>query len=83
MTVTRRNGKLVTSFPVESSDQIMLVTDAGQLIRCPVDDIRVAGRNTQGVTLFRTSQDERVVSVEHLGDAGQDDDRAESDSDDD
>ncbi len=83
MTVTRRNGKLVTSFPIESSDQIMLVTDAGQLIRCPVDDIRVAGRNTQGVTLFRTSQDERVVSVEHLGDAGHDDDTAETGDDDD
>ena len=41
----------------------MLVTNAGQLIRTKVDDIRVAGRNTQGVTLFRTEEDERVVSV--------------------
>jgi DNA gyrase subunit A len=49
----------------------MLVTDGGKLIRCPVDDIRVAGRNTQGVTLFRLNKGERVVSVEHLGDAGQ------------
>ncbi len=73
MTVTKRNGKLVASFPVEDNDQIMLVTDAGQLIRCPVNDIRVAGRNTQGVTLFRTAPGERVVSVEHLGETEHDD----------
>ncbi|MCE9649298.1 MAG: DNA gyrase subunit A [Parvibaculum sp.] len=66
MTVTARNGKLVASFPVEELDQIMLVTDAGQLIRCPVDDVRVAGRATQGVTIFRTTADERVVSVERI-----------------
>ena len=78
MTVTKRNGKLVASFPVEESDQIMLVTDAGQLIRCPVNDVRVAGRNTQGVTLFRTAEGESVVSVEHLGDVGADDDSDES-----
>ena len=48
MTVNERNGPLVASFPVEENDQIMLVTDGGQLIRCPVDDIRKAGRSTQG-----------------------------------
>lgn len=69
MTVTPRNGKLVASFPIEDNDEIMLVTDAGQLIRCPVDDIRIAGRNTQGVTLFRTAEEERVVSVENVGEA--------------
>ena len=52
------------SFPVEHSDQIMLVTDGGQLIRCPVDDVRIAGRNTQGVRIFKTDADEKVVSVE-------------------
>jgi DNA gyrase subunit A len=82
MTVTRRNGRLVASFPVEMLDQIMLVTDAGQLIRCPVDDVRVAGRNTQGVTLFRLSEDKRVVSVEHLGDTGQGDDPVDEANDD-
>ena len=66
MAVTKRNGKLIASFPVEDHDQIMLVTDGGQLIRCPVDGIRVAGRSTQGVTVFNTSEDEKVVSVEHL-----------------
>lgn len=66
MSVNNRNGKLVASFPVEDSDQIMLVTDKGQLIRCPVEGIRVAGRSTQGVIVFDTAEDEHVVSVEHI-----------------
>eukprot|EP00913_Durusdinium_trenchii_P005292 g4938.t1 len=49
MAVSQRNGQLIASFPVEEQDEIMLVTDGGQLIRCPVNDIRVAGRSTQGV----------------------------------
>ena len=73
MTVTPRNGKLVAVFPVDEADQIMLVTDAGQLIRCPVDDVRVAGRATQGVTIFRTADDEAVVSVSHIADASTED----------
>ncbi|MBI1365169.1 MAG: DNA gyrase subunit A [Alphaproteobacteria bacterium] len=68
---SKRNGRVVASFPVEESDQIMLVTDGGQLIRTPVDGIRVAGRNTQGVTIFRTREDERVVSVERIEDIGE------------
>src|SRR5436309_2751770 len=71
MNVNNRNGKLVASFPVEHSDQIMLVTDKGQLIRCPVEDIRIAGRSTQGVIVFDTAEDEHVVSVEHIGDDGE------------
>jgi DNA gyrase subunit A len=71
MSVNNRNGKLVASFPVEHSDQIMLVTDKGQLIRCPVEDIRIAGRSTQGVIVFNTAEDEHVVSVEHIGDDGE------------
>jgi len=58
---------LVAAFPVTASDQIMLVTDGGQLIRCPVHDIRIAGRATRGVTLFRVAGGERVVSVIRLG----------------
>ncbi len=68
---SKRNGRVVASFPVEDSDQIMLVTDGGQLIRTPVDDIRVAGRNTQGVTIFRTREEEKVVSVERIEDIGE------------
>ena len=66
MAITEKNGRLVASFPVEETDQIMLVTDGGQLIRCPIDGIRVAGRSTQGVIVFNTADDERVVSVERL-----------------
>ena len=79
MTVTPRNGKLVASLPVEDQDQIMLVTNAGQLIRCPVDDIRVAGRATQGVTIFRTTEDEHVVSVERVDESSEEDDDETSD----
>ena len=75
--LSKRGGRLVGSFPVEDSDQILLVTDAGQLIRVPVSQIRVAARNTQGVTIFRTAQDEHVVSVERLADSGGDDNQGE------
>jgi DNA gyrase subunit A len=70
MVVNDRNGKLVASFPIADSDQIMLVTNGGQLIRCPVDGVRIAGRNTQGVRIFRTDADEKVVSVERVSDDG-------------
>lgn len=77
MAVNARNGKLVASFPVGQDDEIMLVTDGGQLIRCPVEGIRIAGRGTQGVIVFNTAEDERVVSVEHIGDVGEDEGEAE------
>jgi DNA gyrase subunit A len=71
MAITEKNGRLVASFPVEESDQIMLVTDGGQLIRCPVDGIRIAGRATQGVIVFSTAEGERVASVERLTEEGE------------
>jgi len=72
MAITKKNGKLVASFPIEEADQIMLVTDKGQLIRCPVNGIRIAGRSTQGVIVFDTAEDERVVSVERLSEESDD-----------
>ena len=72
MAVTEKNGRLVAAFPLEESDQIMLVTDGGQLIRCPVDGIRIAGRATQGVIVFSTAEGEKVASVERLSDEGED-----------
>ncbi|VFU10722.1 DNA gyrase subunit A [Methylocella tundrae] len=66
MAVNQRNGQLIASMPVEDGDEIMLVTNGGQLIRCPVDGIRVAGRGTQGVIVFNTGADEQVVSVERI-----------------
>ncbi|MCC0001156.1 MAG: DNA gyrase subunit A [Methylobacteriaceae bacterium] len=75
MAVNERNGPLVASFPVEDSDQIMLVTDGGQLIRCPVEGIRIIGRGAQGVIVFNTADDEKVVSVERV--AGEDEEEGE------
>jgi DNA gyrase subunit A len=71
-TIRAKIGKLVASFPVEEADQLMLVTDGGQLIRCPVNGIRIAGRSTQGVIVFNTAEDEKVVSVERIGEEGED-----------
>ena len=67
MQLGERNGsQVVASFPITDNDQLMLVTDKGKLIRCPVNDIRIAGRQTQGVTLFNVSDEEKVVSVAKL-----------------
>ena len=74
MVVNERNGDLSDSFPVDPSNQIILVTDKGKLIRCPVDDIRIASRSTQGVKIFDIDNEEQVVSVERLGDIEADDD---------
>jgi len=71
MAVNGRNGPLVDSFPVDETDQIMLVTDGGQLIRVPVDGIRIIGRSSQGVIVFNTADGERVVSVERITDDGE------------
>ncbi|WP_455479975.1 DNA gyrase subunit A [Bartonella sp. B23] len=82
---TSEIGKLVAAFPVKAQDQIMLVSDGGQLIRVPVDDIRIAGRSTKGVTIFNTAEGEKVVSVERISESedgdNQLDDEAEGYSD--
>ena len=70
MAVNERNGRLIASFPVEDTDQIMLVTNGGKLICCPIEGISVIGRSAQGVTIFRTEPDERVVSAEPVNDDG-------------
>ncbi|MEG9862297.1 MAG: DNA gyrase subunit A [Parvularculales bacterium] len=72
MTGAERNGALVASFPVEEQDQIMMVTNTGRLIRCPINGVRIAGRNTMGVTVLRASDDERVVAVDHISDISDD-----------
>ena len=81
---SERNGGVVASGPIARDDQIMLVTDGGQIIRTPVIDVRIAGRNTQGVTLFDTADDERVVSVSRLEEStinGSEDGMADDDED--
>jgi DNA gyrase subunit A len=65
-TLKPKIGRLVASFPIEEDDQVMLVTNAGKLIRTTVAGIRIAGRSTQGVIVLDTAEDERVVSVERL-----------------
>jgi DNA gyrase subunit A len=79
--LTEKTGPVVASFPVDHTDEIMLVTNAGKLIRTPVDDIRIAGRKTQGVTLLRTADDECVVSAARLGDVGNGDEEGGGDDD--
>jgi DNA gyrase subunit A len=66
MVVNERNGKLVASFPVDEADEIMLVSNSGQVIRTPVETIRIVGRASQGVTIFSPPADDKVVSVEHV-----------------
>ncbi|MDB2415304.1 DNA gyrase subunit A [Rickettsiales bacterium] len=63
---SQRNGNVVASYPIEDGDQLMLITTAGKIIRCPVSGIRIAGRNTQGVTLFKTANGETVTSVARI-----------------
>ncbi|WP_439628377.1 DNA gyrase subunit A [Shinella sp.] len=71
---TNEIGELVAAFPVEDKDQLMLVSDGGQLIRVPVDGIRIASRATKGVTIFSTAKDEKVVSVERISEPEGEDD---------
>jgi DNA gyrase subunit A len=71
-TLRAKIGRLVGSFPVEEQDQLVLVTDGGQLIRCGVSEISIKGRKTRGVIVFSTADDERVVSVERLSEEGED-----------
>jgi DNA gyrase subunit A len=67
--LTRKGGRLVAAFPIEPGDELLLVTDQGKLIRIPVKKIRIAARNTQGVIVFRTNENEHVVSVERLAES--------------
>jgi len=71
MDLSRRNDAIVAAFPVHHRDQVMLVSNAGMVIRMPVNDIRIARRRTQGVVIFKPGDGERVVSVARLGEAGE------------
>ena len=78
--VSERNGKVVAATQVEETDQIMLITDAGTLVRTRVNEVSIVGRNTQGVRLIRTADDEHVVSLERVCDADEEDSLEESGS---
>jgi len=70
---SERNGQVVASFPARQGEQLMLVTDQGKMIRTSVADIRIAGRNTQGVTIFRVAEQEHVVSVAKIDESEEED----------
>ncbi|HEU0310094.1 MAG TPA: DNA gyrase C-terminal beta-propeller domain-containing protein, partial [Sphingomicrobium sp.] len=74
---SERNGGVVASFPVKPGEQLMLVTDQGKMIRTTVGDIRIAGRNTQGVTIFNVADQEKVVSVARIDESEEGDDDLE------
>lgn len=73
-----RNGPVVASFPAHSGEQLMLVTDQAKLIRMSVGDVRVTGRNTQGVTLFSVAKDEHVVSAARIDEEEEPENEAEA-----
>jgi DNA gyrase subunit A len=70
---SERNGGVVASYPVKPGEQLMLVTDQGKMIRTTVGDIRIAGRNTQGVTIFNVAENEKVVSVARIDESEEED----------
>lgn len=78
--MSARNKEVVSSFPIEDNHQIMMVTDAGKVIRMPVKDIRIAGRKTQGVILFRLAENEKVVSVTWLDADAEDEEEIEEET---
>jgi DNA gyrase subunit A len=83
MEVNDRNGRIVATFPVGMTDGLMLVSDGGQMIRTGVEDVRIAGRRTQGVILFKVSADEHVVSVARIDEeSGNGDDSGNNEGDD-
>ncbi len=79
ITLTPKNGEVVGSFITAQGDDLVLVTDGGKLIRFTIDEVRIAGRSTQGVTLFRVDKDETVVSVARIAKDNLQDDEDESD----
>ena len=68
---SERNGNIAASYSVKNDDDIMLITNKGQMIRCAVSDISITGRNTQGVRIFKVDQEEKVVSSAVLSDASE------------
>ena len=71
ISTSERNGNVAASFPINAEDDIMLVTNKGQMIRVKVSEIRIAGRNTQGVRIFKTASDEKVVTAVRLADSNE------------
>lgn len=75
----RAGDRLAAAFPVDETDELLMVTSTGQMIRTRVGQVRVVGRSSQGVTIFRTGEGEKVVSVERLAEVSGDDTEVEDD----
>ncbi|GAA0334911.1 DNA topoisomerase (ATP-hydrolyzing) subunit A [Morganella psychrotolerans] len=78
--VSERNGKVIGAIQVSTDDQIMMITDAGTLVRTRVSEVSIVGRNTQGVTLIRTGEEEKVVGLQRLAEPEEDESEPDSDS---
>ncbi len=78
MEMGEKNQAIAASFPVADGDEVILVTDGGQIIRTPIDDVRIAARKTMGVTVFKVGDGERVVSVARVRENGEDEEGEEA-----
>ena len=79
MVLSAKTGDVVASMPANMNDEIMLITNNGKLIRCKLDSVRITGRSTSGVILFKTEKDERVVSASLIAEASEEETQVEED----
>jgi DNA gyrase subunit A len=71
MVLSEKTGEVVASMPAKMNDEIMLITNNGKLIRCKLNSVRITGRSTSGVILFKTEKDEKVVSASLIADSSE------------
>jgi DNA gyrase subunit A len=83
MVLSEKTGEVVASMPANTNDEIMLITNNGKLIRCRLDAVRITGRSTSGVILFKTEKDEKVVSASLIADSSEEEDVVDEDAGDD
>ena len=83
MVLSEKTGEVVASMPANMNDEIMLITNNGKLIRCRLDSVRVTGRSTSGVILFKTEKDEKVVSASLIADSSEEEGEVEEEGGDD
>jgi DNA gyrase subunit A len=79
MVLSAKTGDVVASMPANTNDEIMLITNNGKLIRCKLDSVRITGRSTSGVILFKTDKGERVVSASLIAEASEEEAQVEED----
>jgi DNA gyrase subunit A len=79
MVLSAKTGDVVASMPANMNDEIMLITNNGKLIRCKLDSVRITGRSTSGVILFKTDKGERVVSASLIAETSEEEAQVEED----